>query len=360
MTSPGISVRVAAMAGLGMTLAACAAVISPTTAPVAACRDARAHDVVWVHAPDETDRPSLDAWCAGVGPVVLDAPAIPLASHAADSVLVITWNVRVGGGDIAAFVTDLRRGRLNGGVAVDHFVLLIQEAYRAGGAVPALQPGARTAGRIAAVPPDGERADIVTTAAELGLHVFYVPSMRNGAAGIDSHEDRGNAILSTLPLSDPAAIELPYEAQRRVVAAATVDVPTSTGQVWPLRFASMHLDNRSRLARGLATLGPGRGRQARALVQALAADPIAVVGGDVNAWAFGPFEVAPRILRRFFADAAEHDGKPTHFAAGLGWRLDELFFRGTRVSMAGAERVDDRYGSDHHAVMAWVRFAADG
>jgi hypothetical protein len=41
--------------------------------------------------------------------------------------------------------------------------------------------------------------------------------MRNG--GVD--EDRGNAILATLPLRDVAAIELPLVRERRVAVAAS-------------------------------------------------------------------------------------------------------------------------------------------
>ena len=43
-------------------------------------------------------------------------------------------------------------------------------------------------------------------------------------------EDRGNAILSTLPLSDLTAIELPLESQRRVALQATVTVDRLAGR----------------------------------------------------------------------------------------------------------------------------------
>jgi endonuclease/exonuclease/phosphatase family metal-dependent hydrolase len=310
----------------------------------------------WVPAPGNGDRDALDAWCGAVGPMVLHREGAAIGVPHADSVLVATWNVHVGGGDIAGFVADLRAGRLTGGDAVEHFVLLIQEAHRAGPAVPQqLADGARSADRIGTLPPAGQRTDIVEAARALRLHMLYVPSMRNGADPDDPPEDRGNAILSTLPLTRPAAIELPYEAQRRVVAAATVDVTSTAGRSWSVRLASVHLDNRSRLTRGIASLGPGRGRQARAVAEAMADDTLAVVGGDMNSWSIGPLEMAPRILRRHFPDAAPHDGKPTHVTGVIRLRLDELFFRGSSAMMTGAERVDDRYGSDHHAVMAWVR-----
>ena len=45
--------------------------------------------------------------------------------------------------------------------------------------------------------------------------------MRNGRPP-QTDEDRGNAILSTEPLADLTAIELPFEQQRRVAVAATL------------------------------------------------------------------------------------------------------------------------------------------
>ncbi|MEN3339278.1 MAG: hypothetical protein V7647_2954, partial [Acidobacteriota bacterium] len=66
---------------------------------------------------------------------------------------------------------------------------------------------------------------IEPVAAALGLSLYYVPSMRNGGAA--PHEDRGNAILSSLPLTDLAAYELPFERQRRVALGATIAGITS-------------------------------------------------------------------------------------------------------------------------------------
>ena len=74
-----------------------------------------------------------------------------------------------------------------------------------------------------------------------GSDRVYVPSMRNG--GLTSKQDRGNAILSSLPLDELSAIELPFERQRRVAIAATVAGHTRAGTPWSLRVASVHLDN---------------------------------------------------------------------------------------------------------------------
>lgn len=121
----------------------------------------------------------------------------------------------MGGGDLPRLLTDLRAGRLTGGDSVTNFVLLLQEVYRADADVP--RGAATRPRRIAQSPEHSRRSDIVDVARAQGLHLFYVPSMSNGWTDGDAlAEDRGNAILSTLPLSDYAAIELPFEGQRRV------------------------------------------------------------------------------------------------------------------------------------------------
>ena len=313
-----------------------------------------ADDARWIAAAAPTEQGELAAWCAAVGPAVLRVPSAQSADTAIDSLVVVTWNTHVGGGDIVAFVDDLRAGQWTGGRPVTHFVLLLQEVHRAGPAVPtALPAGARGAARITH---DGarERPDVVEIANRLGLALWYVPSMRNGLAGDESGEDRGNAVLATLPLSDVAAIELPLEAQRRVATTATVRAMDGAGRAWALQVTSLHLDNRSRLARGLATFGSARTRQARALVAALAAEREAVVGGDLNTWSFDALEDAPHVLRRAFPDAPPQT-EPTFVAAGvLPRRLDHLYFRTDTGGMSAPVRVDARYGSDHHPVLAWV------
>ena len=73
--------------------------------------------------------------------------------------------------------------------------------------------------------------------------------MRNGSATtLEEREDRGNAVLSTEPLSDVLAIELPFGKQRRVAVAAIVN-PRST--LAPMRVVAAHFDaNGDRVASG--------------------------------------------------------------------------------------------------------------
>jgi endonuclease/exonuclease/phosphatase family metal-dependent hydrolase len=275
----------------------------------------------------------LDRWCAGVGPVVSlvqDAPEPVL-----DSLPVISWNTHVGGGDLAGLVRDLRAGKLTDGQSIEHFVLLLQEVYREGLEVPR-NPSAMAPRRIFASPEGQPRID-------------STPDL--------TPEDRGNAILSTLPLTDLGAIELPYEIQRRVVAAANVTGRTSTGEPWQLRVMSVHLDHRSRNGRVWQSFGGGRARQARALVEALDPDHATVLGGDLNTWSLGALEGAIGVLEQHFPVHAGHTPQPTFgTASGLGgMTLDRLLFRLPEPWSGMCRRIDDRYGSDHHPVIGWVR-----
>ena len=179
----------------------------------------------------------------------------------------------MGAGALVPFVEDLRAGALTGGNPVPHFVLLLQEVHREGQAVPSEVPsGAKAGSSIRRPPPAGLRLDIEEVARRLDLALFYAPSMRNGAeTGPWSSEDRGNAILSTLPLGDLTAVELPLERQRRVAVAATVEAETTTGVPWRLELVSLHLDTRSSLSRLFGSFERGRLRQARFLTDVMPA-----------------------------------------------------------------------------------------
>lgn len=310
----------------------------------------------WILAPDAEDRASMDRWCATVGPAVLTrTPWLP--ADGIDSIAVVTWNAHVGSGDVLGLVRDLRAGLLTGGRPVPHFVLLLQEVHRAGPEVPHIgtEPVPR---RIEASPPSGPRADILQVAERLALELYYVPSMANGRAqGAEPAEDRGNAILSTLPLESVTAIELPYEAQRRVAVAATLRGTTATGAAWQLRVVSAHLDHRSRASRLFASLGIGRLRQARALVSALESDLPTVLGGDLNTWSLPILEAAVPFLREYFSEPAHLRAEAT-YSTGWGFRrrLDRLLFRLPEGYVARARTLEARYGSDHHPLLGWVHF----
>jgi endonuclease/exonuclease/phosphatase family metal-dependent hydrolase len=299
--------------------------------------------------PDLTaDRSSLHSWRESVGPpVVLAADAA--ASGPADRLLVVNWNMHVGGGDFERLAQDVR-GQAGAHVPI---VFLIQEAHREGPEVPTeLTSTASFASLIRSLRPDGTREEIEAVARRLGLHAYYVPSMRNGGPGI-SAEDRGNAILSSVPLGELGAIELPFERQRRVAVAATVTGTTMTGSPWRLRVVSAHLDNMVG-ARRLWIAGSefGRTRQARGLVSALADQKTVVLGGDLNTW-FGFRDGAYRTAAAAFPQTRVADRRATFHGV---LRLDHLFFRLEPGWTAEFRRADNAYGSDHFPLIGEIRF----
>ena len=88
------------------------------------------------------------------------------------------------------------------------------------------------------MPRNPDTLDIDDHAATLGLSMLYVPSMRNGP---ELREDRGNAIISTEPLLDPFALELPLARQRRVALGAAIRCRpprARSGSSWSMRISS--------------------------------------------------------------------------------------------------------------------------
>jgi endonuclease/exonuclease/phosphatase family metal-dependent hydrolase len=311
--------------------------------------------VQWLDHSVRSDRQQLDGWCRAVGgAVIADVRRDPVRL---DSVALITWNIHVGAARLDDFVADLRSGALTGS-RVEHFVLLVQEARRGGGAVPAvLPPGARTPRRLGDRNA-GQAADIVHTARRLGLGLFYAPSMRNGGADAAA-EDRGNAILTSLPLTDLTAIELPLMAQRRVAVSATLPFLDARGHRRELRVTSVHLDYGANRSRPLAPFGSGRTLQAGALADALAGEGNSVVGGDFNTWSLTQLEGGLSRMRAAFPDLPEGRARPTFYSGGiLPRQLDHLFLRSLDVTGRPPVRLEDRYGSDHYALLAWIRLDA--
>lgn len=341
-------------------LASCGIRRAPPEAGTPPCLAARSAPVAeWHLRPDATERAPLDAWCWGVGPPV--AVTGSAVSPVAEALTVLVWNANVGNGDLVRLLGDLRAGALTGR-PVEHFVILLQEVYRGGSEVPAAVPEwAAAASRIGEVGRD--RPDVVRIARDEGLSLIYAPSMRNGT--IDdggSPEDRGNAILSSLPLEDPVFIELPYERQRRVTVVASVTGRTPSGEPWSMRVASVHLDNRARFARLHRSLGAAQLRQAEHLAKALADAGPAVVGGDFNSWEAGHRAASVRRLRDEFPLPHARPAEPTAVLPGPlpELALDHLMFRVPVAWDAGYEVVADTYDSDHRPLLGWVRFTAAG
>lgn len=347
--------------------------------------------LTWYVPDSSTDSRTAEAWCLATGPVVIDStPASAFGPWlGGDSLAVVAWNVSAGGGDLLGFLDEqlgLDCSASSPALAADasHFVLLLQEADRRSAAVPAdvdesvIPPAVKEQSR------PGERVDVVEVARRCGLAFAYVPATRNGSDEYDGErEDKGNAILSTLPLSDVIAIEMPMVAQRRVELAATVHDARGDS----LRVVSVHLNTFPPPWRLLRTGGSSRVRQALTLVDGLrraelersgrAADTAfaacyptcgddeepsylipTVAGGDINTWTGGG--TALKHLYLHFPDSPPYDPTPTR----TSFRTDHLLFRRAGTGSAGAliegsyRRFDSTYYSDHHPITVWFRFGS--
>ena len=269
--------------------------------------------------------------------------------------MVVSWNVWVGRGRLLELVERLAAGEL--GVPGDlPVVLLIQEAFRRDDSVPERSNGFAPRELVTRVRP---RQDIVEVARRLGWNLRYIPSMRNGA----ERSDRGNAILTPLPLGPATAIELPFVLQRRVAVGAAV---TIAGR--PIRLVSAHLrPQRSRPA----TSGWVRPAAALQMAHLLAdvEDPTVVLGADLNLGR-GRAERAWRLLVEGGFESGVPPEPPT-------WRhtyhalprlvIDYILVRNQAgaIRSARVRRVDENprdrgptvFGSDHHPLLARIDLA---
>ncbi|MEO6238994.1 MAG: endonuclease/exonuclease/phosphatase family protein [Vicinamibacterales bacterium] len=304
--------------------------------------------VRWLSVAGAPERAAIDRWCHGVGAPALVTTAVRQQAVEPGPPVIVSWNTHVGAGDIDRLVDDLRRGTLTGGAPVRSFVLLLQEVYRAGIDVPAAAAGADWASAQRPRNPQGGRDDVAVTARRLGLEAFYAPSMRNGAPG-GENEDRGNAILSTMPLADLTAIELPLERQRRVALQATITVTVPGHAAMPLRLVCTHFTNM--VMHHLWVLSQsGRLRQARALSTVLPAEGALVLGGDFNAW-FGYRDAAYKELNARVPAPSSDDRRATFGPM----RLDHVLARLPPAWRATVRRADSRYGSDHYPLIATIQ-----
>ena len=301
--------------------------------------------VTWQTLAPEDQRATLDRWCSSVGPPVIRHARS--ASAPIEALVVASWNVHVGGGDVDQLLAWIHEQPALAGRAYG-VVLLLQEASRTGPDVPAPPEDLRMPRGIRRRAP---AQDIVELAETLDLHAAYVPSMRDGSGTAADARDRGNAILSTEPLSDVLAIELPLGRQRRVAVAGTI---TPAG-VSPLRVMTLHLDTRGR-----------RVAQARALRTYLAAaeaDGVpTIAGGDLNA-VLGRRDQAYTIIDAVMPEARCGDNRtntwPRWLDLTLGWWRGRVDFIFDNLSDTGlvhtCETVPQFLGSDHLPVVMIIQ-----
>ena len=299
----------------------------------------------------------LEGWRQNVGAPVALGLTTPGTGRATNGCLVVlSWNVWIGRGRLLEVLSRIREGGFSrlGGDPDLPLVVLIQEAYRSDSSIP--QSPAGPAGRVL-VAQLAHQEDVVQTARVLGMNLRYAPSMRNGML----QSDRGNAILSTLPLEDAHAVELPLVLQRRVAVSAAI---TLGGR--RLRVVSAHLDPRG--PPGYQWLGAaGRELQARHLITSMAEETV-VLGADLNLGR-GRYEPAWRVL----GEAGFTFGVPPSIPE---WRhtyhalprlvLDYLLIRDRTGSIRNARvhRLDEHprdrgprvFGSDHHPLLGRIDF----
>jgi hypothetical protein len=314
--------------------------------PALACEARSNSDTVQWHAAEPTDAVEIARWCRAVG-APLFVNAVDSQPPALDDFVTVSWNAHLAEGQLPDLIAELKAGAFTNGRPVKHFALLVQELYRRGDHVPPFNAGSRSAFAISARDP--ESADVEDHAAALGLSLLYVPSMRNGA---ELREDRGNAIISTEPLHHAVAIELPLARQRRVAIGASVNVQTASG-IRRLELINAHLEPLS-APHTLWVFKNPRGRQVRAILDLLdtprfTGDEVAgvVLGGDFNTVLRGDKEDGYRHARAWSRSLGREDRRRTH----LMGRLDYLFFRLDDGWSASTERLDRRFGSDHHPVI---------
>ena len=247
---------------------------------------------------------ALGTACVRVSPELTPAGPAVLA--------IVTWNLNAGRGDLPRLLDDLVDGRLTA-APPRHFVVLLQEAIA------------------------GTRNDARTIATRRRLASFFGPVLRG------PERTSGNAMLSSLPLESPIAIDLPEERQPRGAIAATIRV-----EGYPFLVVGTHLENRLGWRQGLFG-DRARGRQAEALLRALPPRGYGVLGGDMNTM-LGATEPAWRMFLERFPDTPERPA-PT-FRERLV--LDHLFFDLPPGWSATRHVLEDRYGSDHHPVLGLI------
>ena len=306
--------------------------------------------LTWMRWSDNRQR--LDLWCHSVGRPVLES-RVPAAGDIT-GMRILSWNVNVGAGRLETLLPRLLDEAAADGVGL---TILLQETFRAGDAVPDEYPAALDVPK--AIRPRRPTMDVRDIATKFGLSVAYVPSMRNGpATALSEREDRGNAILSTEPLLDVRALELPFGKQRRVAVTALVAPrgiavrPVLLDRPAPraIRVVSTHFDTNG-----------DRAAQAAALSERLMSftDAPLFVGGDLNSRG-GADDNAVLALANRIPMASCGTGRTNRWPLRLDvlipiGRLDYIF-AGVADLVRGCETLHDAYHSDHLPLLMTLRY----
>jgi endonuclease/exonuclease/phosphatase family metal-dependent hydrolase len=318
--------------------------------------------IVWKNQANDEDYDNLLSWCQVVGSPVFFRPTKTKSIF--DRITLVSWNVHVGSGDIDQFINDLEKGHITDGEPVEHFVMLLQEAYRQDSSIPVkIPPYAKSGNNIHVTTSRGSRVDITTIARKHGLELFYVPSMRNGRQeNTNIPEDRGNAILSTIPLSRLLAVELPLERQRRTAIAANISGITKNNESLKIQLINIHLENRTSGLMFFRSFSIARLNQITALLKILPEEKIAVMAGDFNTWFRETREPTIKHIEKFFnrlGIISKNDNSKIprkRYPLFPDRLVDYLFFQIPENWYIERYYVNDNYGSDHYPLVAKISF----
>jgi len=291
-----------------------------------------------------TSDPPVVSFRTTVGPPVVYQPVtVEPVAVPGGRLIVVNWNVHVGHGDVAGLIEKISSSERVNGFGKPEFVLLLEESFRHSDEIPDAA-GIKVPGRIA---PPAEAPDIADLAQKLGWWLYYAPSMRNGSGTGKLAEDRGNAILSSLPLQDIESVELPFAVQRRVALIATVKDHQNRPK---LRVAVTHFDTRAPLLDGWIFGGPAaRKTQAIGFVSAFrkfATDGLPfIVGGDLNSY------MGSKSVVDTMSDLAPHTDCGTQPTHEFGMRLDHIFANIPQTWTGQCVRGESTFGSDHYPLV---------
>jgi endonuclease/exonuclease/phosphatase family metal-dependent hydrolase len=309
-------------------------------------------------------RQPLDLWCHSVGRPVLES-RVPAAGDIT-GMRILSWNVNVGAGRLETLLPRLLDEAAADGLGL---TILLQETFRAGDAVPHVYPAEVDVPK--AIRPRRPTMDVRDIATKFGLSVAYVPSMRNGAAtALSEREDRGNAILSTEPLIDVRALELPFGKQRRVAVTALVAPRghgVTVGPVLSDAVGPVLLDRPAPVPRAIRVVSThfdtngDRAAQAAALSERLMSftDAPLFVGGDLNSRG-GADDNAVLALASRIPMASCGTGRTNRWPLRLDvlipiGRLDYIF-AGVGDIVRSCETLPDAYDSDHLPLLMTLRY----
>jgi len=307
--------------------------LTPCSGSPITSRNADISQVQWLPVTPSPGNPKLSMYRQGVGAPTIRIPDMP--THRADQITIVNWNVHEGNARIRDFIERyLWKDR-----RVD-FVMLVEEAFRTGPDVPPTYDKETKIPKRIGQPNSDE--DIIRVADCEHLWLYYVPSMRNGKQTGTASQDRGNAILSTMLLSNFRAIELPYEHQRRVTLGATVTLSNRDS----IDVFAVHLDTSKEFSKGWILTGNGaRETQMQAVIDStrgLAGLDHVVITGDLNGGG-GAVTVLDHIVKQTRCPG------PTFQLLGVfPVTLDHVFVRLPSTWQTGScERPKDKWGSDH-------------